>query len=61
MKPPITPLILLVLFAFQVSNLSAAVQASDGRTIGQLNLIPTPVLKRYISPKFYKTLLVSPV
>ena len=36
-------------------------QASEGRTIGQLNLIPTPVLKRYISPKFYKTLLVSPV
>lgn len=61
MKPPITLLFLLVLVALPASNLSAAIQASDGRTIGQLNLIPTPVLKRYISPKFYKTLLVSPV
>jgi hypothetical protein len=61
MKPPITLLLLLVLTALPVSNLSAAMQASEGRTIGQLNLIPTTVLKRYISPKFYKTLLISPV
>lgn len=60
MKPPLPLLIFLVLVAF-VGSALAANAPSQGRTIGELNLIPTRVLKRSISPKFYKTLLVSPV
>jgi hypothetical protein len=32
-----------------------------GRTIGELDVIPTAVLQRSISPKFYKSLLISPL
>ena len=60
MKPPFTLRILLVLVSFVGSTL-AADTPSQGRTIGDLNVIPTRVLKRSISPKFFKTLLISPV
>jgi hypothetical protein len=60
MKPPLSLLVLLVVVSFAGSTL-AANAPSQGRTIGQLNVIPTRVLKRSISPKFFKTLLISPV
>lgn len=60
MKPPIPLLVLLILVSFLGTTL-AAHAPSQGRTIGELNLIPKRVLKRSISPKFFKTLMVSPV
>lgn len=60
MKPPRILLILLVLVSFGGSTL-AAHAPSQGRTIGELNVLPTRVLKRSISPKFFKTLMISPV
>ena len=49
----------LLVFATLIS-LSSAVQAAS-RTLSDLNVIPARVLKRSISPKFYKSLLVSPI
>lgn len=60
MKPPVILLILLVLISLLYSS-RAADTPLQGPTIGDLNVIPTRVLKRSISPKFFKTLLVSPV
>jgi len=34
---------------------------APGRTISDLNVIPTRVLERSVSPKFFKTLLISPI
>ena len=53
-------LICLVLIASLTSGF-AAQSTSAGRKIGELNVIPTRVLQRSISPKFYRSLLVSPV
>lgn len=39
----------------------AASGPAKGRTLTDLKVIPTRVLQRAISPKFYKSLLVSPV
>jgi hypothetical protein len=60
MKPPVLLVILSVLLS-SLSSTLAAVAPSEGRRITDLNVIPTRVLKRSISPKFFKTLLVSPV
>ena len=60
MKPALPSLILVVLLSFGGSTLAADGPA-QGRTITDLNVIPTRVLKRSISPKFFKTLLVSPI
>ena len=38
-----------------------AAPSSKGRTITELKVIPTQVLQRSISRKFYKSLLISPV
>ena len=40
---------------------SEAAPPDKVRTLGDLKVIPTRVLKRSISPKFYKSLTVSPV
>ena len=40
---------------------TAAPEKGVGRTIGELDVIPTPVLQRSISPKFFKSLLISPI
>ena len=53
-------LISLVLIASLTSGL-AGQKSSAGRKIGDLNVIPTRVLQRSVSPRFYKSLLVSPV
>ncbi len=60
MKPLFT---LLILLGFLCSNAFAAPppSSSQGRRIQDLNVISTRVLQRSISPKFYKTLLVSPI
>jgi len=39
----------------------AAPQQGLGRTITDLNVIPTRVLQRSISPKFYQSLIISPI
>jgi hypothetical protein len=60
MKPPLLLVILSVLLS-SLSSTLAAIAPSDGRRITELNVIPTRVLQRSISPKFYKSLTVSPV
>jgi hypothetical protein len=55
-----TLLISLVLIASLTSGF-AAQPSSANRKIGDMNVIPTRVLQRSISPKFYRSLLVSPV
>lgn len=57
MKPLLTT---FVLAAFLPTSLIAATPAK-GRMLTDLNVIPTSVLQRSISPKFYKSLLISPV
>ena len=57
MKPLI---FFLVLLAFAQAG-TAAPRSAVGRTIDGTDLIPNSVLQRSISPKFYKTLLVSPI
>jgi hypothetical protein len=49
----------LVLVAFVHS--SVATLPSRGRTVADLNVISTRALQRSISPKFYKSLLISPI
>jgi hypothetical protein len=53
MKPILT---LLTLF-----GLLSTVPLAQGRKLTDINVIPTRVLKRSISPKFYKSLLISPI
>ncbi|MEY2576493.1 MAG: hypothetical protein QOF80_1980 [Verrucomicrobiota bacterium] len=55
-----TLLISLVLIASLTPGF-AAQPSSANRKIGDMNVIPTRVLQRSISPKFYRSLLVSPV
>lgn len=60
MKPPVITMVLLVLLSFLNSS-QAADSPAKGRKLQDLNIVPTRVLQRSISPKFYKSLLVSPV
>lgn len=56
------PLVLcLLLFSLLTTSSAAPPAAVKGRTITEVNLISPRVLKRSISPKFYKTLLISPI
>ena len=57
MKPLLT---LLILVGF-LSHSAAEIPLSQGRRIQELNLISTRVLERSISPKFFKSLCVSPI
>ena len=57
MKPLLTLLVVLAL----VRSSLAVPQSAQGRSIGDVKLIPTSVLQRSISPQFYKSLLVSPI
>jgi hypothetical protein len=58
MKPVV--IVLLVLLSCTGAS-SAARSPSKGRKLTELNVIPTRVLQRSVSPKFYKSLLISPV
>ena len=55
-----TLLVSLVLIASLTPGF-AAQPSSANRKIGDMNVIPTRVLQRSISPRFYKSLLLSPV
>jgi hypothetical protein len=56
------PLPTLFVVAALLSTTSAATAKSvQGRKLTELNVIPTRVLQRSISPKFYKSLLISPL
>jgi hypothetical protein len=54
----------LLISLFLIASLTpgfGAQPSSANRKIGDMNVIPTRVLQRSISPKFYRSLLVSPV
>jgi hypothetical protein len=53
-------LIILILVAFLRSS-EAAPPIAQGRTLTDINIIPTRVLKRSVSSKFYKSLMISPI
>lgn len=53
-------LIVFILAAFLRSSI-AALPSAQGRTLADMNIIPARVLKRSISAKFYKSLLISPI
>ena len=57
MKPLLTVLILVALNSASFAKHSSV----EGRKLTDLNVIPTRVLERSVSPKFYKSLLVSPL
>lgn len=55
------PFAILVILLSLIGTGSAARSPSKGRKLSELNVIPTRVLQRSVSPKFYKSLLISPV
>lgn len=56
------PLLLVGLIALTASSFAAPTTSSvKGKTLKEVNLISPRVLKRSVSDKFYKTLLVSPI
>jgi len=57
MKPLLTLAVVIAL----LSTSAATQQSVKGRKLTDLKVIPTRVLQRSISPKFYKSLLVSPL
>jgi hypothetical protein len=58
MKPV---LIALFILSSSIGSSIAAPESVRGRKLADLNIVPMRVLQRSISPKFYKSLLVSPV
>src|SRR5712692_2461103 len=60
MKRSLSFLTLLILVAFLGTSFAAGPPAA-GRRLTDINVIPTRVLQRSISPKFYKSLLISPI
>lgn len=57
-----TPLFLVVgLILLPCFHSTKAASPGPGRTVTDLNVISTRALQRSISPKFYKSLLISPV
>jgi hypothetical protein len=55
------PILLTLLFVATTAVTSEAASSSKGQTLTDLKIIPTRVLQRSISPKFYKSLLISPL
>jgi hypothetical protein len=55
---PLLPVLVLVAF---LQTVIAALPTSGGRMITDIRCIPNNVLQRSISPKFYQSLLVSPI
>jgi hypothetical protein len=53
--------ILAAVLSLSFVSPTSAIARGNGRTLTDLQVIPTRVLKRSISPKFYKSLLISPV
>jgi hypothetical protein len=61
MKPFVPVVVLCSLLACSGRTLAANQPAGKIRTISDISSIPHQVLQRAISPKFYKSLLVSPI
>jgi hypothetical protein len=62
MKPLASAIVLCVLIVFPRPTFAAAKEPTGKvRTISDISSIPHQVLQRSISPKFYKTLLISPI
>jgi hypothetical protein len=55
------PILLSVLIVAASIARADVVSSSKGRTLTDLKVIPTRVLQRFVSRKFYQSLLVSPV
>ena len=55
------PLLIVSILLASLTSGFAAQTPSATRKLGDLNVIPTQVLQRSISPKFYRSLLVSPI
>jgi hypothetical protein len=53
--------VLCLSFAFLASTFATAPPPTNVRTISDVSSIPHRVLQRSISPKFYKSLLISPI
>jgi hypothetical protein len=53
--------VLAAVITFALLSPASAVGPTKTRTLKDLQVIPTRVLKRSINPKFYQSLLVSPV
>jgi hypothetical protein len=60
MKPSLSLPTVFLFFAFLDAGFAAKPPAV-GRKLTDIDVIPTRVLQRSISPKFYKSLLISPV
>ena len=60
MKPSLTLLTAIICLLFPGGSFATKPPA-ESRTLTDLKVIPTRVLQRSISPKFYKSLLISPV
>ena len=60
MKPPITTLALSILLSLS-SNSFGTQSSATARTVSDVPTISHRVLQRSISPKFYKSLLISPL
>jgi hypothetical protein len=58
MKPV---LISILIFIVSFGSSFASQPPTKGRKLTELNVIPARVLQRSVSPKFYKSLLVSPL
>ncbi len=55
------PLIILTFLVLLGTTFAEPQRSVKGRTLGEIEVIPRRVLKRSISPKFYKTLMTSPI
>jgi hypothetical protein len=54
-------ILVIVSLLVLTSHIVAAPKSATGRTIEEVDIIPTRVLQRAISPKFYESLRISPI
>jgi hypothetical protein len=57
----VKPFLTVVIVAAFLSSAVAAAPNTEGRMLADINVIPARVLKRSISARFYKSLLISPI
>ena len=61
MKPLTPTVVLFILLTFAGSAFASDPPPGRGRTISEISSIPHQVLQRAISPKFYRSLLITPL
>ncbi len=61
MKPLTPTVVLCILLTFASSAFASDPPPGRGRTISEISSIPHQVLQRAISPKFYRSLLITPL